>query len=84
VNVWRPRSGPTVDGRQLHFSQISSGWPQCTRSNTTASPGSLGVSVSYNYAAITPLAGILNVFGGGGWASLPMSDRTVMALNPTD
>ena len=40
--------------------------------------------ISYSYAAITPLAGILSFFGGGGWSSLAMSDTTVMALNPTD
>lgn len=84
VNVWRPGSGPTVDGRQLHFGLFSSAWNSCGRSNTTTSPDSIGVSVSYSYAAVTPLAGILRFFGGGGWTSLPMSDRTVMALNPTD
>ena len=84
VNVWIPGTGPTVDGRQLHFVLASSGWAQCSRRNTTASPDSIGVSIAYSYAAVTPLAGIMDFFGGGGWSSLPMSDRTVMALNPTD
>ncbi|MHB8890691.1 MAG: TadE family protein [Candidatus Limnocylindrales bacterium] len=84
VNVWIPGAGPTVDGRQLHFVLSSSGWAQCSRSNTTAHPDSIGVSIAYSYAAVTPLAGIMDFFGGGGWSSLPMSDRTVMALNPTD
>jgi hypothetical protein len=84
VNVWKSGTGPTVDGRQLHFVLFSTGWSQCTRDNTTAHPDSIGVAVDYGYAAVTPLAGILQFFGGGGWNTLPMSDRTVMALNPTD
>lgn len=84
VNVWKPGSGPSVDGRQVHFALDSFGWSQCGRSNATASPDSIGVAVEYSYHAITPLAGILGFFGGGGWTTLPMSDRTVMALNPTD
>lgn len=84
VNVWKPGSGPTVDGRQLHFALSSFGWSICSRVNTTASPDSIGVAVEYSYSAVTPLAGVLSFFGGGGWQSLPMSDRTVMAMNPTD
>ena len=84
ANIWTPGSGPSVDGRQLHFNLTSSGWSQCSRVNTTANPDSIGVSVKYSYVAVTPLAGILGFFGGGGWTTLPMSDRTVMALNPTD
>ena len=84
VNVWKSGAGPTVDGRQLHFALDSTGWSQCSRDNATAHPDSIGVGVEYGYAAVTPLAGILQFFGGGGWSTLPMSDRTVMALNPTD
>ena len=84
VNVWVPGVGPTVDGRQLSFQLQSSGWAQCTRSNATSHPDSIGVSVTYAYRAVTPLAGILDVVGGGGWSTLPMADRTVMALNPSD
>lgn len=91
VNVWVPSvdgsgngTGPTVDGRALHFAQSSSGWSQCSRSNATASPDSIGISISYTYRATTPLALIMRFFGGPGAATLTMSDRSVMALNPTD
>jgi hypothetical protein len=91
VNVWTPSmdasgngTGPTVDGRALHFAQASSSWPQCTRRNATASPDSIGISLTYTYRATTPLAGIMRFIGGSGVGNLTMSDRSVMALNPTD
>jgi hypothetical protein len=85
VNTWVPGSSTLPDGTALSFAlQGGTGWTQCTRDNTTAHPDSMGVSVSYTYRAITPLAGILDFIGGGGWSNLPMSDKTVMALNPTD
>jgi Flp pilus assembly protein TadG len=84
ANVWTPGSGPSVDGEPLQFTESSHAWASCTRSNATSNPDSIGVSVSYTYRAVTPLASLLRLFGGPGWATLPMSDRTVMALNPTD
>jgi hypothetical protein len=91
VNVWVPSvngsgngTGPTIDGRALHFAQSSLGWNQCSRSNTTANPDSIGISIAYTYHANTPLADIMRFFGGAGAANLTMSDRSVMALNPTD
>jgi len=91
VNVWTPSmdgsgngTGPTVDGRALHFAQTSSSWAQCTRSKTTANPDSIGIRISYTYRATTPLAGIMRFIGGSGSATLTMTDRSVMALNPTD
>jgi hypothetical protein len=51
--------------------------------NNGPTPDSIGVGITYNYQARTPLGGILGFFGGGGWAILPMSDKTVMALEPT-
>ena len=84
ANVWSPGHGPTVDGRALDFSQTTNGWSPCSRTNTTANPDSIGVSISYTYRFITPLSGILRFFGGSGGSTLPMTDRTVMALNPTD
>ena len=83
-NEWTPGAGPTVDGRALVFKQTTYHWDPCLRSNTTVNPDSIGVSIQYTYQAVTPLAGILNILGGGGWSSLPMSDRSIMALNPTD
>jgi len=84
VNVWVPGTGPTVDGSQLSFSRSSYGWDSCTRSNSTSNPDSIGVSISYTYHAVTPLASLLRFFGGPGWSVLPVSDKSVMALNPTD
>jgi hypothetical protein len=46
-------------------------------------PDSIGVSISYNYQARTPLGAILQLLGGSGWSTLAMSDQTVMALEPT-
>ncbi len=84
ANVWTPGAGPSVDGEPLLFRESAYAWAPCTRSNATSNPDSIGVSVSYTYRAVTPLASLLRLFGGPGWATLPMSDRTVMALNPTD
>jgi hypothetical protein len=51
--------------------------------NNGPAPDSIGVSIGYNYKARTPLGGILGFLGGHGWPILPMSDKTVMALEPT-
>ncbi|MFI5259192.1 MAG: TadE/TadG family type IV pilus assembly protein [Candidatus Limnocylindrales bacterium] len=51
--------------------------------NNGAIPDSIGVSITYNYKAHTPFGGILAFLGGHGWSTLPMSDKTVMALEPT-
>ena len=84
VNVWHydPGNGPTVDGEQLDFSVASVGWPACTRSNANP-PESVGVSLRYRYEFATPLAAVLNLIGGSGATGLDVSDRTVMAMNPT-
>jgi hypothetical protein len=91
VNVWVPSmdgsgngTGPPVDGRSLHFALSSSGWAPCSRVNTTANPDSIGIRIAYTYRAVTPLAGIMRLIGGSGSATLAMTDRSVMALNPTD
>lgn len=85
VNVWTysPGGGPQVDGRNLDYVQTSVGWAACSRRN--GSPvDSIGVGLTYTYRFTTALGGILQFFGGSGWSSLDVSDRTVMALNPTD
>jgi Flp pilus assembly protein TadG len=85
VNVWVPGTGPDVDGRQLAFRQSgATGWDPCTRSNMTSNPDSIGIRVTYGYEAVTPLAAIMQLIGGSGSGGLTMSDRSVMALNPTD
>ena len=46
-------------------------------------PDWLGVSITYRYQFRSALGGILRFFGGSGASSLQMTDRTVMALEPT-
>ncbi len=84
VNVWTyaAGAGPVVDGKALDFKPTTTGWPTCSRSNALP-PDSLGVSVRYTYQFITPLGSVAGFFGGGLGPSLTISDRTVMALNPT-
>lgn len=79
VNVWSytPGAGPVVDGSALDFSQTSHGWNACTRSNVQTSPDKIGVSLTYTYRFRTALSAFT-----GGTASLTMTDRTVMTLNP--
>ncbi len=83
VNIWRydPTHGPTVDGEQLDFSVTSEGWPACSR--TASPPDSIGVSLHYQYVFSTPLGLIMSMVGGSGPAGLDITDRTVMAMNPT-
>lgn len=85
ANVWTYQAGggPTVDGKALDFKNQSTNWSACSRSNATSNPDSIGVSVSYTYQPVTPLANIMGFFGGAGPATIPITDRTVMALNPT-
>ncbi len=88
VNVWKYNAGskPTVDGQVLDFGLTSAGWSACSRSNATPNPDSIGISITYAYHFITPLASAISLVGGhtSGAATLPMSDRTVMQLNPTN
>lgn len=90
VNIWRyaPGSGPDVDPgpgtETLDFSPSSVGWPACDRDNDIRAPESLGVSIRYAYQPQTPLGNILAFVGGSASSSLPITDSTVMALNPTD
>ncbi len=84
VNVWvyQAGGGPTVDGKVLDFKSQSTGWAACSRDNG-GTPDSIGVSVAYTYHLVTPLSAAMSFFGGSaGPATIPMSDRTVMALNP--
>lgn len=87
VNTWTytgPNTGPTIDGQQIGFTQGTVTWNACSRNNAGATPDSIGVSLTHAYAFQTPLAGIMRFFGGAPAATLTLSDRTVMALNPTD
>lgn len=83
INVWIPGAGPTIDGASLLFKRSGSApgpWPPCGRNNITANTDSLGVSIKYDYLYITPLG---NFMGMTGTAQLRISDKTVMALNPS-
>jgi Flp pilus assembly protein TadG len=85
ADVWSRGTGGTVDGVRLRFQKTGSGYPCATRVNSAPArpgsyPDSIGVSITYDYQFVTPL-GI--VMGIGGDASLHMSDKTIMALNPT-
>ncbi len=83
ADVWSRGTGQTVDGVRLRFQKTGGGYPCASRDNSAPAgqyPDSIGVSITYDYQFITPL-GI--VMGIGGDASLHMSDKTIMALNPT-
>lgn len=89
INLWVPGDGPAVDGVQLLFKKDprQQGWP-CSAANRDNSapaavgsyPDSIGVSLEYYYQFVTPLASLMRITGS---AELQMTDRTVMALNPT-
>jgi len=88
ANVWTyaAAAGPTIPGTltKLDFKETSHGWDTCTRANGILSSDTLGVSITYNYAYITPLAGVFRLITPGGAApALHFDDRTVMRLNPT-
>lgn len=81
VNVWTLGKGPTVDGVELRFKEDSENWSACSRSNTGfGTTDSIGIAVSYRYHFVTPLGNLLGMVGD---PVLAMSDRTVMALNPS-
>jgi Flp pilus assembly protein TadG len=81
VNVWTLGNGPKVDGEQLLFKETSKNWNACTRNNAGfRATDSIGVSLDYRYRFITPLGNLLGMVGD---PTLAMSDRTVMALNPS-
>ena len=86
VNVWiySKGNGPVIDGKALDFAQSGiTGWRVCTRSNINT-PDSIGVSVTHTYTLSSGLGSILRFFGGAGASQIPMTDGTVMALNPTN
>jgi Flp pilus assembly protein TadG len=88
VNIWTPATaqGPVVDGKALDFKQTTVGWA-CTARQVGATPSAvdaLGVSITYTYQMRTSLGGIVRFMFGSNWSSLPMTDKTVMTLNPTN
>ena len=80
--VYSLAGGSVVDGKPLDFVQSGgTGWAACLRDNGST-PDSVGVSLSYDYYLVTPLSAAMGFFGPGGPASIPISDKTIMALNP--
>lgn len=87
-NLWVPGDGPPVDGVELLFKKDAAQqhWNCATeRSNSAPAgvgsyPDSIGISISYRYQFVTPLGSLLGIAGA---AELPMTDRTIMSLNPT-
>jgi TadE-like protein len=85
-------NGPVVDTKPLLFiASGTTGWRACDRWNSagfnpaTGDTGaeSIGVSLKYDYQLITPLSAAIGFFGpGSGPTTIPIGDRTVMALNP--
>jgi Flp pilus assembly protein TadG len=57
-------------------------WSASTRPNGST-PDSIGVSITYTYQFRSALGSILRFFGGSGVSQLTMTDKTVMALEPT-
>jgi hypothetical protein len=82
--VYSAGGGPVVDGAALNFRMkpgTFDGWPACSRSNANP-PDSIGVSIQYTYDMVTPLPAVLR-FVGGGPTQLQITDRTIMAMNPS-
>ena len=82
-------NGPIPQGSTNHLNFVDSSYPNsdaweaCSRSNASPNIDSIGVSLTYHYAFQTPLASVLRFFGGSGGATLTLTDKTVMQLNPT-
>ena len=82
VNVWvRGSTAGSGNVPPVGFQKSSpQSWNACSRNNA-ANPNSIGVSFRYTYDYITPLGALM---GATGNPTIPMSDKTVMALNPTN
>jgi hypothetical protein len=89
-NLWKLGAGPIIAGetQPLKFAPVSpQNWDACplgARKNESAGGSdrvdSIGVSITYTYRFVTPLASLMGIVGAG---QLQMSDRTVMAMNPS-
>jgi hypothetical protein len=81
ANVWTysPGSGPMVGGFNLNFSPGAVAWAACSR-NSALPPPSIGVSIRYRHRLITPISALTGLWGA---QEIVMTDRTIMALQPT-
>jgi hypothetical protein len=91
-NVWLYRPGNAANpdvpcltpAQDLAFYESAHGWNASAAARSGgATPDSIGVSISYTYRFVTPLAGIVRVLFGNSWGQIQMTDKTVMALEPT-
>jgi hypothetical protein len=82
--VYSAGNGPPLDGVNLNYRMkggTTDGYPACSRS--TGNPThSIGVSLTYTYEMVTPLPAVLKFFGGGP-TQITITDRTIMAMNPS-
>ena len=62
----------------------TAGWPATSRV-VGLNGDSIGVAVAYDFHPTTPLSGLLGMFMGSAppYVTIPMSDSTVMHLEPT-
>jgi TadE-like protein len=88
-NVWNLALGAGANvpcaypAQKMDFTPSSTQqWPAGGRNNGSL-PDSIGVSITYKYQFRSALGGILRFFGGSSASSLQITDRTVMALEPT-
>jgi Flp pilus assembly protein TadG len=89
ANIWTfaNNAGPVVDGQPLDWNPTTTNWNACTRVNAwvgATPPDSIGIRVQYTYDFVTPLSLITRFFGPGSTTTLSITDRSVMALNPTN
>jgi len=79
INTWDNK----MDG-SLTFTPPGSPVWTCLSRNSIPPSDSIGVSLQYTYTMVTPLGAIEKFFGPAGPATLLMTDKTVMSLNPTN
>lgn len=78
-NVWTNK----LNGTFTFSAPVTPVWTPCSRDSIPPSD-SIGVSLTYTYTMVTPLGAIEKFFGPPGPATLQMTDKTVMSLNPTN
>lgn len=79
----QPASPPGPTPVKLAFHESFHGWDASAAARQTgATPDSIGVSITYDYSFVTPLAGVMRLLFGDTWGTIRMTDATVMALEP--
>jgi hypothetical protein len=93
IKIFRadPTTGAPMPGKVDTYDrdgnlQGSQGWPAQARVVGLGTNGdSIGVGIDYAFHPVTPLASLLGLFFGGSppYTTIPMSDETVMHLEPS-